>query len=189
MYKKLLLATLAAIFAGSASAWAVTPAAFGPRSFNGNYTFHASGLMHDDGGDPNGWINITGLITPNGAGAINTAVDIQVSGGDDLPSQFDCAAITSIKSGSYAVNSDGTATFTLNFNSGDACLPNASISFTTVLTRSTAGLSPLSSTDFSITPGQAASSCVDSTYVQQIFLAEESQCATDLVLDGDLAHQ
>jgi hypothetical protein len=186
--KKLCATAALAVAVGlGLSGQASATAAFSNPSLFGNYTFRASGFTADDFGDQGG-INFTGVLTFNAAGGIS-AVDIQVTGGDDSNHDFfDCGAITSAPGSSYTVNSDGTGSFQLDFPSNDGCLPQDEISFTFALPRTSGGIAQINSSNFSTSylfPGEV-DGCLTS---DQVFLSEPDECLTGFVLSGELQHQ
>jgi hypothetical protein len=160
---------------------------FTNHSLSGPYTFRAQAFTVDEGGDEGG-INFAGLLTFNGVGGIS-AVDIQVTGGDDSDTdQFDCGAITSIESGTYTVNSDGTGSLNVEFNPADACLPHDDIAFTFALSRTTGGIGQINSSTFS--DSNSFFDCFIGN-AAELFLpqADGGECLVTFVADGELQHQ
>jgi hypothetical protein len=161
---------------------------FSSHSLAGTYSFRAQATTESEVGD-DGWMNLAGLLTFNGTGTI-TAVDIQVTGGDTGGpfDQFDCGAITSLESGSYSVNSDGTGSFSLEFSDTDSCLPNDSMTFTFALSRSAGGIAQINSAAFGDDNTLLDCSFAASNELFQTTLGP-GDCLTEFVADGEMVHQ
>jgi hypothetical protein len=142
-----LLALSIAVAAGTAHATPFTKAAL-----TGKYLFNVvggtSGYNQDnlDTGDSDsasvnpdfiGSLALNGVITLNGSGGV-TYADLRVAFGDTSEEdQVNCTP--SFDTGSYTVNSDGTGTITLTFDTDDACLDGDTIIFNVTLSRNFSG--------------------------------------------------
>src|SRR5215472_16553105 len=144
------LAVLAtALFAGN-GAYAVNPG-FSDASLSGQYVISASGFVSDTSGDE-GLLTVNGTLHLTGTGGINLPTDVTFTLADDAGDNIVCQPTAA--GGSYNVNSDGTGSLSLTFDStnldcfGTPSPASGAMTFALTLGRASNAANPLTLTDF-----------------------------------------